>query len=61
MSDKFKKGDIVEFEIGSHKLSGNVMKAYHSRCKSKLHPTAYLVMTNFEIVNENDLKLKEIK
>lgn len=60
MSDKFKKGDIVEFKIGSHELSGTVMKVYHSRCKSKKHQTAYLIMTNFEIVNENDLKLKEI-
>lgn len=59
MSDKFKKGDIVEFKIGTHKMSGTVMRTYHSRCKSKLHPTAYLIMTDFEIVNEGDLKLKE--
>lgn len=59
MSDKFKKGDIVEFNIGTLKLSGNIVKAFHSRCKSKLHPTAYLVMTDYEIVEEKDLRLKE--
>lgn len=59
MVDKFKKGDIVEFKIGSLKLSGNIIKAFHSRCKSKLHPTAYLVMTDYEIVGEKDLRLKE--
>lgn len=57
--DKFKKGDIVEFSTGYRKLSGPVMKVYHSRCKSKSHPNAYLIMTDFEIVDENDLKLKE--
>ena len=60
MADKFKKGDIVEFNIGTHKLSGNIIKAFHSRCKSKLHPTAYLVMTHYEIVEEKDLRLKEM-
>lgn len=56
MADKFKKGDIVEFNTGYRKLSGTVMKAYHSR-KGK---TAYLVMTDYEIVEEKDLRLKEM-
>ena len=60
MADKFKKGDIVEFNTGYRKLSGNIVKAFHSRCKSKLHPTAYLVMTDYEIVDERDLRLKEM-
>lgn len=55
MADKFKKGDIVEFNIGTHKLSGNIMKLFHSRKGT----TAYLVMTNYEIVEEQDLRLKE--
>lgn len=56
MADKFKKGDIVEFNIGSLKLSGNIIKAFHSGER----PTAYLVMTDYEIVGEKDLRLKEI-
>lgn len=60
MKDKFKKGDIVEFKIGVRKLSGTVMKVYHSRGKSvKWNTNVYLVMTDYEIVNENDLSLKE--
>lgn len=55
MADKFKKGDIVEFNTGYRNLSGNVIKAFHSR-KGK---TAYLVMTDYEIVEEKDLRLKE--
>lgn len=55
MADKFKKGDIVEFNIGSHKLSGNVMMSYHSRKGT----TTYLVMTDYQIVEEKDLRLKE--
>ena len=55
MADKFKKGDIVEFNIGSLKLSGNIVKAFHSRKR----PTAYLVMTDYQIVEEKDLRLKE--
>ena len=57
MADKFKKGDIVAFNTGYRKLSGTVMKAFHSR-KGK-EPTAYLVMTDYEIVEEQDLRLKE--
>lgn len=57
MADKFKKGDIVEFNTGYRKLSGNVIKAFHSRkCKE---PTAYLVMTDYEIVEEDKLRLME--
>lgn len=56
MSDKFKKGDIVEFNIGPFKLSGNIIKAFHGKKRT----TAYLVMTDYQIVSENDLKLKEI-
>lgn len=55
MADKFKKGDIVEFKIGSLKLSGNIVKAFRSRKR----PTAYLVMTDYEIVDEDKLTLKE--
>lgn len=55
MADKFKKGDIVEFNTGYRNLSGTVMKAYHSR-KGK---TAYLVMTDYEIVEEDKLTLEE--
>ena len=55
MADKFKKGDIVEFKIGTHKLSGTVMKVYHSRGKKvKWDTNVYLVMTDYEIVNESD-------
>lgn len=57
MSDKFKKGDIVEFKIGSHKMSGNIIKVFHSRRKNE--PNAYLIMTDYQIVSENDLKLRE--
>ena len=55
MADKFKKGDIVEFKIGLLKLSGNIIKAFHSRKR----PTAYLVMTDYQIVEEDKLRLKE--
>lgn len=60
MSDKFKKGDIVEFKKGTHKMSGTVIKVYHLRGKKvKWNTNVYLVMTDYEIVNESDLKLKE--
>lgn len=57
MADKFKKGDIVKFNTGYRKLSGTVMKAYHSR--NKKGQTAYLVMTDYEIVDEDKLTLME--
>ena len=65
MSDKFKKGDIVEFkkeyihEVATEyrNLSGKIMKAFHSRKGKK--PTAYLIMTDYEIVGEDKLRLKE--
>lgn len=57
MSDKFKKNDIVEFKIGIHKMSGNIIKVFHSRRKDQSN--AYLVMTDYQIVSEDDLKLKE--
>lgn len=55
MPDKFKKNDIVEFHIGEFLLSGNIIKAYHSRDGH----TAYLVMTDYQIIDEDKLKLKE--
>ena len=53
--DKFKKNDIVRFKIGNRIFSGNIVKAYHPRRGG----TWYLVMTDYEIVDEKELKLKE--
>lgn len=55
MADKFKKNDCVEFHIGNFSRSGNIIRAYHSRDGH----TSYLIMTDYEIVDEKELKLKE--
>lgn len=57
MADKFKKGDIVRFKIGTHTLTGTILKPYHSR--NKKEQTAYLIMTDFQIVEEDKLTLEE--
>ena len=52
MSDKFKKGDLVRFDIGYRKLSGSVVKVFHN----KKMGNSYLIMTHYEIVEEKDLR-----
>ena len=57
MTDKFKKGDIVKFKIGTHTLTGTILKPFHSR--NKKEQTAYLIMTDYQIMDEDKLTLEE--
>lgn len=59
MADKFKKGDIVKFKIGEHTLFGTILKPFHSR--NKKEPTAYLIMTDYQIMDEDKLTLEDWK
>ena len=57
MTDKFKKGDLVCFDIGVRTFRGFIVKTWHSRKGTTRHE----VMTDWQVVKDEDCYLPEDK